>query len=110
MNLLLIFIIGIGLVAFLSLFYSALSRKRVEKRLNSVLESSPAPTFVIGRDHRVIYWNRAMEKLDGGQGRGRHRHQGPLAAVLQDGKTLHGGPGHGRSGGDGFPPGRGRRR
>ena len=65
MNLLLIFIIGIGLVAFLSLFYSALSRRRVEKRLNSVFESSPAPTFVIGRDHRVIYWNRAMEKLTG---------------------------------------------
>jgi len=65
MNLLLIFILGIGLVAFLSLFYSALSRRRVEKRLNNVLESSPAPTFVIGRDHRVIYWNRAMEKLTG---------------------------------------------
>jgi PAS domain S-box-containing protein len=65
MNALLIFLLGIGLLAFLSLVYSALSRRRVERRLNSVLESSPIPTFVIGTDHKVVYWNRALEGLTG---------------------------------------------
>lgn len=65
MKTLLIFLLGTGLLAFLFLTYSALSRRRVERRLNSVLESSPIPTFVIGKDHRVIYWNRALEDLTG---------------------------------------------
>jgi len=34
-----------------------------EQRLWSVIQGSPIPTFVIGRDHRVIYWNRALEEL-----------------------------------------------
>jgi len=34
-----------------------------EQRLKSILEGSPIPTFIIGRDHRVLYWNRAMENL-----------------------------------------------
>jgi len=25
----------------------------------------PVPTFVIDRDHRIIYWNRACEELTG---------------------------------------------
>lgn len=65
MNALLIFLLVTGLLAFLFLIYSALSRRRVERKLNSVLESSPIPTFVIGRDHRVVYWNRALEELTG---------------------------------------------
>lgn len=65
MNILLVFLLGVGLLAFVSLAYSALSRRRVERRLNSVLESSPIPAFVIGKDHRVIYWNRALEELTG---------------------------------------------
>ena len=45
-------------------------RKRAEKelrdseqRLSSVIQGSPIPTFLIGKDHRVIYWNRALEEL-----------------------------------------------
>ena len=34
-----------------------------ERTLRAILEGSPIPTFVIGKDHRVIYWNRALEKL-----------------------------------------------
>lgn len=34
-----------------------------EQRLFSVIDSSPIPAFVIGRDHRVLYWNRALEHL-----------------------------------------------
>jgi len=33
--------------------------------LQGCIESSPIPAFVIGADHRVIYWNRALEILSG---------------------------------------------
>ena len=36
-----------------------------EQRLTSILEGSPIPTMIIGRDHRILYWNRAMEQLTG---------------------------------------------
>ena len=34
-----------------------------EQRLHSILQGSTIPTFVIGRDHRVLFWNRALEEL-----------------------------------------------
>ncbi len=36
-----------------------------ELKLQSVIQSSPIPTFVIGKDHRVMYWNKALEELSG---------------------------------------------
>ncbi|MEA3486820.1 MAG: sensor domain-containing diguanylate cyclase [Thermodesulfobacteriota bacterium] len=33
--------------------------------LKTIFENSPTPAFVIGRDHKIIYWNRALEKLSG---------------------------------------------
>jgi signal transduction histidine kinase len=36
-----------------------------ERMLQSVIQGSPIPTFVIGRDHRVLYWNRSLEELSG---------------------------------------------
>jgi PAS domain S-box-containing protein len=36
-----------------------------ELRLQSILQSSPFAAFVIGKDHRVIYWNKALEELSG---------------------------------------------
>ena len=39
--------------------------KESEQRLDRVIHGSPLPTFVIGMDHRVIYWNRALEELSG---------------------------------------------
>ena len=41
------------------------SLKDSERILQSVIQGSPIPTFVIGRDHRVIYWNLALEELSG---------------------------------------------
>jgi signal transduction histidine kinase len=41
------------------------SLKDSERMLQSVIQGSPIPTFVIGRDHRVIYWNRSLEELSG---------------------------------------------
>jgi len=33
--------------------------------VESILEASPIPMFVIDRDHRIILWNRACEELTG---------------------------------------------
>jgi len=35
------------------------------KTIIDVIESSPIPKFVINRDHKVIFWNRACEELTG---------------------------------------------
>jgi len=52
------------------LYYEIISRKTAERDsqerkqlLYSILQGSPIPTFVLGRDHKVIYWNRAFEVL-----------------------------------------------
>ena len=34
-----------------------------EDRLYSIVQGSPIATFVIDKDHRVVYWNRALEEL-----------------------------------------------
>jgi diguanylate cyclase (GGDEF)-like protein/PAS domain S-box-containing protein len=36
-----------------------------EQKLKSTLEGSSIPSFVIGEDHRILYWNRALEELSG---------------------------------------------
>jgi PAS domain S-box-containing protein len=45
-------------------------RKKVEKdiieteqRLYSIIGGSPIPAFMIGEDHKIIYWNKALEEL-----------------------------------------------
>jgi PAS domain S-box-containing protein len=38
---------------------------REKKTTEGILEGMPVPTFVIDRDHRIIYWNRACEELTG---------------------------------------------
>jgi PAS domain S-box-containing protein len=36
-----------------------------DARMNSIIQGSPLPQFVIDRDHRVISWNRAIEEYSG---------------------------------------------
>jgi PAS domain S-box-containing protein len=43
--------------------YSAWKWKHREQMLRRIIQASPLPTFVIRKDHRVLYWNAAMEKL-----------------------------------------------
>ncbi len=67
------FMIGLFLLAVLicvGKFYQAAWRKwaeqelrESERRLSSILQGSPTPTFVLGKDHCVLYWNRAVEVL-----------------------------------------------
>jgi PAS domain S-box-containing protein len=42
-------------------FFPIRSLRTAEARLDTLLNGSPAPQFVIDADHRVIFWNRAME-------------------------------------------------
>lgn len=39
--------------------------ERREYILSTVIESSPLPMFVINKEHKVVYFNSAMEKLSG---------------------------------------------
>jgi len=34
-----------------------------EEKLQSILHGSFIPTFVIGKDHRILYWNKALEEI-----------------------------------------------
>jgi PAS domain S-box-containing protein len=49
--------------ALLYFIYSTWMWKHREKLLHRIIQASPIPTFVIRKDHRVLYWNRALEKL-----------------------------------------------
>jgi PAS domain-containing protein len=67
------FMMGLFLLAVMicvGKFYQVVWRKwaeqelrESEQRLYSILQGSPIPTFVLGKDHRVIYWNSAFEVL-----------------------------------------------
>lgn len=35
------------------------------KTIEGIIEGSPIPTFVLNKDHKVLYWNRACSKLTG---------------------------------------------
>lgn len=37
--------------------------KESEQRLHTILQGSTIPTFVIGKDHRVLFWNKSLEEL-----------------------------------------------
>jgi PAS domain S-box-containing protein len=37
--------------------------RRDEQKLISIIHGSPIPTFVLSRDHKIIYWNRALQAL-----------------------------------------------
>ncbi|MCX5851628.1 MAG: PAS domain S-box protein [Deltaproteobacteria bacterium] len=39
--------------------------QREKKTVEGIIEGSPVPTFVVGRDHCVILWNRACAELTG---------------------------------------------
>jgi PAS domain S-box-containing protein len=39
--------------------------RETEARLNTILQSSPIPKFVIDNNHQVISWNKALEEISG---------------------------------------------
>jgi len=38
---------------------------REHKTLEGILEGSPTPTFVLHKDHTILYWNKACSKMTG---------------------------------------------
>lgn len=59
----LIFILILALVAVASFIYAIWRRREDERKLYSIIQGSPIPTFVISRDHAIMYWNKALEEL-----------------------------------------------
>jgi PAS domain S-box-containing protein len=60
------------LIGFARVTRDATERRRMqeavrenEEKLKATVYGSPIPQFVIGRDHRVIYWNKALEEISG---------------------------------------------
>jgi signal transduction histidine kinase/HAMP domain-containing protein len=39
--------------------------RKSEEKFRNILHGSPIPTFVVDRNHRVTYWNRALEQYSG---------------------------------------------
>jgi PAS domain S-box-containing protein len=59
----LIFVLGLAITAIVSFVYAMWRGRRDEQKLISIIHGSPIPTFVISRDHKIIYWNRALQAL-----------------------------------------------
>ena len=59
----LIFILAFAITATLSFIYALWRGRRDEQKLISIIHGSPIPTFVLSKDHKIIYWNRALQAL-----------------------------------------------
>lgn len=54
-----------GTRSYLQQYEAAKALQESEGKLQAVVHGSPIPTFVIGRDHKLIYWNKALEEISG---------------------------------------------
>lgn len=43
----------------------AIFKFEMENKLKAIIQGSPIPQFVLDKNHRVIYWNKALEKYSG---------------------------------------------
>ena len=59
----LIFILALAITAIVSFIYAMWRGRRDEQKLISIIHGSPIPTFVLSKDHKIIYWNRALQAL-----------------------------------------------
>jgi PAS domain S-box-containing protein len=94
----LIFVFVLAIAVISSVIYTMWRGRRDEQRLISIIHGSPIPTFVISSDHKVIYWNRALQALSNikpreilgtdQHWRAFYKNQRPcLADLILDGKT-----------------------
>lgn len=58
-----IFIFVLALTIIFSVIYAIWRGRRDEQKLLSIIHGSPIPNFVISREHKVMYWNRALQAL-----------------------------------------------
>ena len=59
----LIFIFVLIIAVIISFAYAIWRNRKNEQKLISIIHGSPIPTFVLSREHKVIYWNRAMQAM-----------------------------------------------
>ena len=59
--------------------------------LHSIIDGSFIPTFVIDREHRVLYWNRALEEISKIAASSVIGTKRALAGILLGAQALHGG-------------------
>ena len=94
----LVFILALAITASISFIYAMWRGRRDEQKLISIIHGSPIPTFVLSKDHKIIYWNRALQALSNirpsqiigtnQQWRAFYTTQRPcLADLILDGKT-----------------------
>jgi len=58
-----IFIFVLALTIIFSVIYAIWRGRRNEQKLISIIHGSPIPNFVISKEHKVMYWNRALQSL-----------------------------------------------
>src|SRR5664280_839051 len=59
----LVFILALSITVIISFIYVMWRGRRDEQKLISIIHGSPIPTFVLSTDHKIIYWNRALQAL-----------------------------------------------
>ena len=59
----LVFVFALAIIATVSFIYAIWRGRRDEQKLISIIHGSPIPTFVLSKDHKIIYWNRALQEL-----------------------------------------------
>lgn len=62
-NYIFIFVFVLAITIIVSIIYAIWRGRRDEQKLLSIIHGSPIPNFVISKEHKVIYWNRALQAL-----------------------------------------------
>ena len=58
-----IFILALAVTAIVTFIYAMWRGRRDEHKLISIIHGYPNPSFVISKDHKIIYWNKALQAL-----------------------------------------------
>ncbi|MBN1380790.1 MAG: PAS domain S-box protein [Deltaproteobacteria bacterium] len=61
----LLFIFILVAISIVSFVYTTWRGRNDEHKLRSILQGSPIPTFVLSLNHKIMYWNKALEELSG---------------------------------------------
>ena len=60
-----LFMLVLAAVAIISFTYAIWKGHNDEQILRNIIQNSPIPTFVLSKEHKILYWNKALEGLSG---------------------------------------------